>query len=126
MKSLLFFLLLSTICFSQKFSFIYETKYTLNHQKPDDLDSDNMILDLENNTSIFRESQDKKTDSITLNNGNGMFRMGVENQFYVKKNLKQNKNLISLNNECYFNEWESLKIFLYFCLILIILFFKSF
>ena len=91
MKSLLFFLLLSTICFSQKFSFIYETKYTLNHQKPDDLDSDNMILDLENNTSIFRESQDKKTDSITLNNGNGMFRMGVENQFYVKKDLKQNK-----------------------------------
>ena len=91
MKSLLFFLLLSTICFSQKFSFIYETKYILNHQKPEDLNSDNMILDLENNTSIFRESQDKKTDSITLNNGNGMFRMGVENQFYVKKDLKQNK-----------------------------------
>lgn len=91
MKVLLFSLLISTICFSQKVSFIYETKYILNHQQPYDLYTDNMILDVVDHSSIFRESQDKKSDSITLKNGNGMFRMGVENQFYIKKNLKDNK-----------------------------------
>jgi hypothetical protein len=45
-----------------------------------------MILDLKNNISIFRDSLDKN-DSIKLNNGNGRYKMGVENQFYVKKNL---------------------------------------
>lgn len=91
MKILLFSLLISTVCFSQEVSFIYETKYILNHQQPDDLYTDNMILDIVDHSSIFRESQEKKTDSITLKNGNRMFRMGVENQFYIKKNLKQNK-----------------------------------
>ncbi len=89
MKFIIFFLGISTFCFSQKISFVYETKYKLNSEKPDDINSDNMILDFENNTSIFRESQDKKTDSTKLINGNGMFKMGVENQFYVKKNLTQ-------------------------------------
>lgn len=91
MKFIIFFLGISTFCFSQKFSFIYEAKCKLNSEKADDVYSDNMILDLKNNTSIFRESQDKKSDSIKLNNGNGRYNMGVENQFYIKKNLIQNK-----------------------------------
>ena len=91
MKFIIFFLGISTFCFSQKISFIYETKYKLNSEKPDDVNSDNMILDLKNSISIFRESQDKKSDSIKLSNGNGRFKMGVENQFYVKKNLAQKR-----------------------------------
>ncbi|TZG00096.1 GLPGLI family protein (plasmid) [Chryseobacterium panacisoli] len=91
MKFIIFFLGISTFCFSQKFTFIYETKYRLNSEKPDDVNSDNMILDLKNNTSIFRDSQDKKSDSVKLNNGNGRYKMGVENQFYIKKNLNQKR-----------------------------------
>jgi GLPGLI family protein len=68
MKLIIFFLGISTFCFSQKISFIYETKYKLNLEKPDDVNSGNMILDLKNNTSIFRDSLDKKSDSIRLNN----------------------------------------------------------
>lgn len=91
MKLTLYFLILSTFCFSQRFSFIYEAKYKLNSEKTYDISNDTMILDYENNHSIFRESEDKKTDSIKLNNGNGLSRIGVENQFYVKKDLNQNK-----------------------------------
>ena len=88
---IIIFLGISTFCFSQKISFIYETKYKLNSEKPDDVYSENMVLDLKNNISIFRDSLDKKSDSIRLNKGNGRFKMGVENQFYVKKNLTQKR-----------------------------------
>ena len=91
MKFIIFFLGISTFCFSQKFSFIYETKYKLNPEQSDYVISDNMILDLKNNTSIFRDLQDKQSDSVKLNNGNGRYKMGVENQFYIKKNLTQKK-----------------------------------
>lgn len=91
MKIIIFFLGISTFCFSQKFNFIYETKYKLNSEKQDDVYSENMILDLKNNISIFRDSLDKKNDSIKLNNGNGRYNMGVENKFYVKKNLAQKR-----------------------------------
>ncbi|WP_265428438.1 GLPGLI family protein [Chryseobacterium sp. YIM B08800] len=91
MKFIIFFLGISTFCFSQKFSFIYETKYKLNSEKPDDVNSDYMILDLKKNSSIFRDSLDKNLDSIKLNNGHGRFKMGVENQFYIKKNLAQKR-----------------------------------
>lgn len=91
MKFIIFFLGISTFCFSQKFSFIYETKYKLNSEKQHDVYSENMILDLKNNNSIFRDSLDKNLDSIKLNNGHGRFKMGVENQFYVKKNLNQKR-----------------------------------
>jgi GLPGLI family protein len=91
MKFIIFFLGISTFCFSQKFSFIYEAKYKLDSERPDDNNSDNMILDLKNNTSIFRDLQDKQSDSVKLNNGNGRYKMGVENQFYIKKNLTQKK-----------------------------------
>lgn len=91
MKWIIFFLGISTFCFSQKISFIYETKYKLNLEKPDDVNSGNMILDLKNNISVFRDSLDKKNDSIKLNYGNGRYNMGVENKFYVKKNLAQNR-----------------------------------
>lgn len=91
MKFIIFFLGISTFCFSQKFTFIYETKYRLNSEKPDDVNSDNMILDFKNNTSIFRDSQDKKSDSVKLNNGNRRYKMGIETQFYIKKNLTQKR-----------------------------------
>ncbi|SEP80773.1 GLPGLI family protein [Epilithonimonas lactis] len=91
MKLIIFFLGISTFCFSQKFSFIYETKYKLNSEQPDDVSSEKMILDLKNNSSIFRDSLDRKSDSVRLNHGNGRFKMGVENQFYVKKNLAQKR-----------------------------------
>lgn len=91
MKLIIFFLGISTFCSSQKLSFIYEAKYKLNSEKPDDVSSENMILDLKNNISIFRDSLDKKSDSIRLNHGNGRFKMGVEKQFYVKKNIAQKR-----------------------------------
>ena len=91
MKLIIFFFGISTFCFSQKISFIYETKYKLNSEKPDELNSGKMSLDLKNNTSIFRDSLDRKSDSVRLNNGTGSFKMGVENQFYVKKNLAQKR-----------------------------------
>lgn len=91
MKFIIFFLGISTFCFPQKFSFIYETKCKVNSEKQDDVYSENMILDLKNNSSIFRDSLDKNLDSIKLNNGHGRLKMGVENQFYVKKNLAQKR-----------------------------------
>lgn len=91
MKFIIFFLGISTFCFSQKISFIYETKYILNLEKKDNVNSVYMILDIKNNTSIFRDSQDKKSDSIKSNNGNGRYKMGVENQFYVRKNLNRKR-----------------------------------
>lgn len=91
MKFIIFFLGISTFCFPQNISFIYETKCKLNSEKQDDVYSETMILDLKNNVSIFRDSLDKKLDSIKLNNGNGKLKMGVENQFYIKKNLTQKR-----------------------------------
>jgi GLPGLI family protein len=91
MKFIIFFLGISTFCFSQKFSFIYEAKYKLDSEKPYDVNSGNMILDLKNNTSIFRDSLERKSDSMRLNNVNKSFKMGVQNQFYVKKNLAQKR-----------------------------------
>ncbi len=91
MKLIIFFLGISTFCFSQKFSFIYETKYKLNSENPDDVNSEKMILDLKDNISIFRDSVEKQADSSKLNNGKEIFKMGVENQFYVKKNLAQKR-----------------------------------
>jgi len=91
MKLIIFFLGISTFCFSQKFSFIYETKYRLNSENPDDVNFDKMILDLKNNVSIFRDSVEKEADSLKLNNGKEIFKMGVENKFYVKKNLAQKR-----------------------------------
>lgn len=91
MKFIIFFLGISTFCFSQKFSFIYETKYKLNLENPKDVYSKKMILDLKNNVSIFRDSLDRRNDSIKLNDGIGRYTMGVENQYYIKKNLAQKK-----------------------------------
>ncbi|WP_051230766.1 GLPGLI family protein [Epilithonimonas caeni] len=91
MKLIIFFLGISTFCSSQKISFIYETKYKLNSENPDDVNSERMILDLKDNISIFRDSVEKEADSLKLNNGKEIFKMGVENQFYVKKNLAQKR-----------------------------------
>jgi GLPGLI family protein len=91
LKFILFFSLISTFCFSQKFSFIYETKYKSAKEKPEDIFTENMILDFENNVSIFRESGAKDADSLKFINKNGGYRMGVENQFYVKKDISNNK-----------------------------------
>lgn len=91
LKLILFFLILSTLCFSQKFSFIYETKYKAIKAKPEDITTENMILDFENNKSVFRESASKDADSLQLINKNGSYRTGVEFQFYVKKDINTSK-----------------------------------
>lgn len=91
MKYLLLLLIFPSFYFSQNFSFIYETKYKLNSEKPEDLTTDYMILDIAENQSIFRESFDKKADSSKMINKKGMYKMGVENQFYVKKEVSQHK-----------------------------------
>lgn len=91
LKFILFFSFLSTFCFSQKFSFIYEAKYRTSKEKPEDINTDKMILDFENNTSIFRESMSRDSDSLTFINKNGGYKLGVENQFYVKKDIRNNK-----------------------------------
>lgn len=91
MKYIPIFFLFSIICFSQKISFIYDVKYKLNLNDEEKPMSEIMVLDIQNDTSIFREEIDKKSDSLTANNKNGMFTLGVENQFYIKKNLKKNE-----------------------------------
>lgn len=91
LKFLLFFSFVSAFCFSQSFSFIYEAKYRLTKEKPEDVFTEKMILDFENNLSVFRESSAKDADSLKLINKNGGYRMGVENQFYVKKDISNNK-----------------------------------
>lgn len=91
LKFILFFSILSTLCFSQKFSFIYEVKYRTSKEKPEDINTENMILDFENNISIFRESMSRDADSLKLINKNGGYRMGVENQFYIKKDITNKK-----------------------------------
>lgn len=59
MKYILIFLGISSFCFSQKFSFIYETKYKLNSEKPDEINLDHMILDLENNIPYLESHKTK-------------------------------------------------------------------
>lgn len=90
MKYIPLFLLLSIFCFCQKISFIYDVSYNIISEESEKPISEMMVLDIENNISIFRQSIDKKTDSLTQINKNGMFTMGVENQFYVKKNTHDN------------------------------------
>ncbi|WP_048508586.1 GLPGLI family protein [Chryseobacterium angstadtii] len=90
LKFIIFFLSLSAFCFSQKFSFIYETKCRSAKEKPEDIFKDRMVLDFENNRSIFRESLARNADSLKLINKNGGYRTGVENQFYIKKDISNN------------------------------------
>lgn len=91
MKYLIYFLLLPLFSFSQQFTFIYDAKFRLNTQNLKNIDQRTMILDLENTRSIFREEVDKRTDSLELLNKNGLSAVGVENQFYVKKDLAEKK-----------------------------------
>lgn len=92
MKHTLFFLLLSLSCFSQKLSLIYDVRYKTSTDRPEDINKESMILDFDNNRSIFRDSFDKKVDSLSINKNNkGTYRMGVEHQFYIKKDLSNNK-----------------------------------
>lgn len=50
-----------------------------------------MILDFEDNKSIFRETIDRKNDSLKFNNKTSMSNTGFENQFYVRKDFENNK-----------------------------------
>lgn len=84
----LYFLLISNLSFSQKLSFIYETKFRYNSEKPNDYYEKNMLLEIDNNQSIFRDFDDKKIDSLQINNGRGMTKLGVENNYYVKKDFQ--------------------------------------
>ncbi|MFP8895292.1 MULTISPECIES: GLPGLI family protein [Chryseobacterium] len=90
-KISLIFVMLTSFCFGQKMSFIYEVNYRLNHQLPDEFTTKTMILDFVDKESVFRESMDRKSDSLKMNNGSPMLSSGFENQFYIKKNLSTNK-----------------------------------
>lgn len=90
-KKALLLLFLYTFCFGQKMSFFYDVKYRLNKEFPDQFVSNIMILDLVDKNSIFRERIDRNADSLKMNNGLPMLSSGFENQFYVKKDLPNNK-----------------------------------
>ncbi|MCJ7934914.1 MAG: GLPGLI family protein [Chryseobacterium sp.] len=92
MKKLSFiFIVMTSFCFGQKMSFIYEMKYRLNNQIPDQYITNTTILDYADNHSIFRERMDRKADSTRMNNGFPMLSSGFENHFYVKKDLSNSK-----------------------------------
>ncbi|MBO9694422.1 GLPGLI family protein [Chryseobacterium sp.] len=99
----LIFALLTSFCFGQKMSFIYEVNYRLNHQMPDEFTTKTMILDFVDKESIFRESMDRKSDSLKMNNGSPMLSSGFENQFYIKKDLSNHKisKIITNGQFCY-------------------------
>ncbi len=99
----LIFALLTSFCFGQKMSFIYEVNYRLNHQRPDEFTTKTMILDFVDKESIFRESMDRKSDSLKMNNGSPMLSSGFENQFYIKKDLSNHKisKIITNGQFCY-------------------------
>lgn len=92
MKHTILFLLLSLSCFSQKMSFVYDVKYNTSIDNKNNINNGDMILNIDHNKSIFRDSFDKKVDSLSINNNERkMSKMGVEHQFYVKKDLSNNK-----------------------------------
>lgn len=100
MKKLGFiFIILASICFGQKMSFVYEMKYRSDNQTPDKFTTNTMILDFLDKKSIFRESIDRKSDSLKINNGSPMLASGFENQFYIKKDLSNNKVSKIITNE---------------------------
>jgi len=102
-KLSLIFVLLTSFCFGQKMSFIYEVNYRLNRQMSDQFTTKTMILDFVDKESIFRESMDRKSDSLRMNNGSPMLSSGFENQFYIKKDLSNHKisKIITNGQFCY-------------------------
>lgn len=102
-KLSLIFVFLTSCCFGQQMSFIYEVSYRLNNQIPDEFTTKTMILDCVDKQSIFRESMDRRSDSLKINNGSPMLYSGFENQFYIKKNFSKNKisKLITNGQFCY-------------------------
>ncbi|RLJ23290.1 GLPGLI family protein [Chryseobacterium sp. 7] len=102
-KLSLIFVFLTSCCFGQQMSFIYEVSYRLNHKTPDDFTTKTMILDFVDKQSIFRESMDWKSDSLKLNNGFPMLSSGFENQFYIKKDFSNHKisKIITNGQFCY-------------------------
>lgn len=91
-KILPVFVLISAFYSSQKLSFVYDMKYILNTANPTDTNDEKMLLEIEDNRSIFRAGYEKKSDSIMMtDNTNGRSPVGVEHQYYVKKDLANNK-----------------------------------
>ena len=103
MKYVIYFLLIPLFSFSQKLSFHYDVSYRLDTKNLKDVTYRTMILDIENKRSIFREEIDKKNDSLEFINKNGINSVGIENQFYVKKDLAEKKidKIISFQNNNY-------------------------
>ncbi|WP_223558352.1 hypothetical protein [Chryseobacterium lathyri] len=91
LKFILIFFTSVNFFFSQKFSFIYEAKYRTSKEKPEDINTENMILDLRIILLFFRDSMSRDADSLKLINKNGGYIMGVENQFYIKKDITNKK-----------------------------------
>lgn len=90
MKYIPLFLFFSILISAQKIGFVYEVKYKLSTDDSTKPHSETMILDIENEKSIFRTKLDKQADSLALLNKQGMYTFGIEHQFYVKKNINDN------------------------------------
>ncbi|MBK1895631.1 GLPGLI family protein [Chryseobacterium sp. YIM B02567] len=87
----LFLILCNSFCLAQNMSFVYEMKYHINVEKPNNFETSYMMLDVAEKTSIFRENHGRTADSTRIHKGNRWLQTGFENQFYVKKDLAKNK-----------------------------------
>lgn len=86
------------IIFAQNKSFIYEMNYKENAYI-DSIKTEITILDVENLKSVFRLEAQKNLDSINDKNGSNLsLQAGLENKFFVTKDLKKNNILKIINN----------------------------
>lgn len=75
---------------SQSLSVTYEAKYKSNSKIQNYDSSSKMVLDIVGKESIFREQIDRNGDSLQFSNKTGLNSIGIEYQFYVKKNFENN------------------------------------
>lgn len=76
--------------YAQDKSFIYEMRYKPNPNK-DSIITDETILDITKEVSVFRTTHDKASDSLKAKTGFGLGRKTrFENQFYIIKKLSSN------------------------------------
>lgn len=110
MKKVNFIFLICFIGFysAQKTSFVYELKYRFGSHN-DSLASINMILDFNDNISVFRTEKEKRSDSLLNVSRFGIGAdQNIEGQIYVTKDLK-NKD-VKRNYRTRFNDYYDVKI----------------
>lgn len=90
-------ILMSVQLSAQKKTFVYHLKY--NDGTGKDSVERNYVLDVSDNKSIFRSISERKSDSL-LSNGKYGFGSSYcfEEQFYINKDLKENKILKQVRN----------------------------